>query len=150
MKKVINLLLAVLITGCVSAQWKYEKVDNGFDEPYALAYTEKNNGAFLYMIKLDTAVVLFLGGGYYCDDKPKIDVVLNVNKVDQKFEFVGYKSKSSDQIYITWDMDENPKFIKAFKDADNIKIRVNESYCTSEIYTFNMMFAYLAYNYVKR
>ena len=53
MKKVINLLGAILITGSVSAQWTYKVNDNGFDEPYKIAYTPENNSASLYLFKID-------------------------------------------------------------------------------------------------
>ena len=49
MKKVINLLGAILITGSISAQWTYKVSNNGFDDPYKIAYTEVNNNAFLKM-----------------------------------------------------------------------------------------------------
>lgn len=149
MKKVINLVLAVLITGCINAQWSYKLVNNGFDEPYKMATTPINNSAYMYMLNLDSAVVLSVTGGYYCDDYPTVDVVLTVNGVDKKFQFESYKSKSSDIIYITWDMDENPEFVNDFRSASNIKLRINESYCTTEVYTFNMSKSKAAYEFIK-
>jgi hypothetical protein len=150
MKKVINLVLAVLITGCVNAQWSYEVINNGFDEPYRIATTPVNNDAYAYMLNLDSAVVLAVIGGYYCDDYPTVDVVLTVSEVNKKFQFNSYKSKSSDIIYITWDMGENPEFVNDFKRASNMKIRINESYCTSEIYTYKMTSSKAAYDYIAK
>jgi hypothetical protein len=148
MKKVINLLGAILITGCVSAQWSYKVQDNGFDPPYKIAYTAENNGAALYLIKLDTSIVLSVSGGYYCEDNPIVDVVFVVNGTDKKFSVEGYKGGSSDVVYISWDLDENPLFLEAFKTSTSVRIRINESYCTTEIYTFKMTSSKAAYDFI--
>jgi hypothetical protein len=148
MKKVINLVLAVLTVGTLNAQWSYKTVNNGFDTPYKIAYTPASNGAEAYMFFIDSAVVLEVSGGYYCDDKPSIDVVLVVNGVDSKFAFEGYKGSSSDVVYITWDMALYPEFLKAFKLASTMKIRINESYCTNEVYTYKMTNSKAAFDYM--
>jgi hypothetical protein len=148
MKKVINLLGAILITGSVSAQWTYKVNDNGFDEPYKIAYTPENNSASLYLFKIDTSVVFSVNGGYYCDDAPTVDVVFVVNGVDKKFSVEGYKGSSSDVIYISWNLEEDPLFLEAFKTASTVKIRINESYCTTEIYTFKMTSSKAAYDFM--
>jgi hypothetical protein len=148
MKKVINLVLAVLTVGTLNAQWTYKTVNNGFDTPYKMAYTPENNGAEAYMFFIDSAVILEISGGYYCDDKPSIDVVLVVNGVDTKFAFEGYKGGTSDVIYITWDMASEPEFLNAFRLASTMKIRVNESYCSTEVYTYKMTNSKAAYDYM--
>lgn len=148
MKKVINLLLAVLITGSISAQWTYKTIDNGFDEPYKIAYTEINNNAFLKMERIDTVTVLYIQGGYYCDDEPKMDIVFVVNGVDKKYKWVGDKSEKNNVIYITWSLEMWPDLFADFKEASVIKIRVNETYCTSEIYNFKTGNSKAAYNFM--
>jgi hypothetical protein len=150
MKKVINLVLAVLTVGTLNAQWSYKTVKNGFDNPYKLAYTPENNGASAYMLVIDSAVILEISGGYYCDEEPNLDVVLVVNGVDKKFEFEGYKGSTSDVIYITWDMELHPEFLDAFKLASTMRIRVNESYCTTEIYTYKMTNSKAAFDYIRK
>jgi hypothetical protein len=149
MKKVINLLGAILITGSVSAQWTYEKINNGFDEPYNVAYTETDNGAFLKLENIDTSVVFFIKGGYYCDDNPKVDIVFVVNGVDKKYSFTGQKSTKNNVVFFTWTLDKLPNLLAYFKDASSIKIRINESYCTTEIYNFNMSGSKAAYEFIK-
>ena len=148
MKKVINLVLAVLTVGTLNAQWTYKTVNNGFDTPYKMAYTPTSNGAEAYMFFIDSAVILEISGGYYCDDKPSIDVVLVVNGVDNKFAFEGYKGGTSDVIYITWDMASEPEFLSAFRLASTMKIRINESYCSTEVYTYKMTNSKAAYDYM--
>jgi hypothetical protein len=139
MKKVINLVLAVLITGCINAQWSYKLIDNGFDEPYRIAHTAENNGAFLKLEKVDTFVIWYIQGGYYCDDKPDIDVVFVVKGVNKKYNLKGTKNENLD-------IDENLN--ADFKGASSVKIRINESYCTSEVYEFNMVGGKAAYDFM--
>lgn len=148
MKKVINLVLAVLTVGTLNAQWTYKTVNNGFDKPYKVAYTPENNGAEAYMLFVDSAVILEINGGYYCDDRPYVDVVLVVNGVDSKFEFESYKGSSSDVVYITWDMALYPEFLDAFKLASIMRVRIKESYCTTEVYTYKMTNSKAAFEYM--
>lgn len=148
MKKVISLVLAVLTVGTLNAQWTYKTIKNGFDTPYKMAYTPTSNGAEAYMLVIDSAVILEISGGYYCDEDPKVDVVLVVNGVDNKFEFEGYKGSTSDVVYITWDMASEPEFLNAFRLASTMKIRVNESYCSTEVYTYKMTNSKAAYDYM--
>ena len=149
MKKVINLVLAVLTVGTLNAQWTYKTVKNGFDDPYKIAYTPTSNGAEAYMLFVDSAVILEISGGYYCDEDPKVDVVLVVNGVDNKFAFEGYKGSTGDVVYITWNMEQNPEFLDAFKLASIMKVRINESYCTTEVYTYKMTSSKAAFEYIK-
>jgi hypothetical protein len=148
MKKVINLLLAILITGCVSAQWTYKVSDNGFDEPYKIAYTEINNNALLKMENVDSSVVLYVQGGYYCDEKPSVDVVFVVNGVDKKYKFTGNKSEDNSVIFISWYFELYTDAVADFKAASSVRIRINESYCTTEIYTFKMTSSKAAYDFM--
>ena len=148
MKKSIFLAMGVLMVGTLNAQWSFKTIKNGFDKPFKMAYTPENNGAEAYMLVIDSAVVLEISGGDYCDEDPKVDVVLVVNGVDNKFEFKGYKGSTSDVVYITWDMESDPGFLKVFKAASTMKVRINESSCANGIYTFNMTNAKAAFNYI--
>lgn len=148
MKKVINLLGAVLITGSVGAQWTYEKIDNGFDDPYKVAYTETDNNAFLKLERVDTNTILFIKGGYYCDDKPEVDIVFVVNGVDKKYRKVCDKSEKNNIVFLTWSLELRPEMLADFKAASAVKIRINESYCTTETYKFNMLGSKAAYDFM--
>jgi len=148
MKKIINLILAILTVGTLNAQWSFKTINNGFDDPYKIAYTPTNNGAAAYMLFVENAIVLSIDGGYYCEEEPLIDVVLVVNGADNKFEFDGYKGGSSDVVYITWDMASNAEFLNAFKLSSTMKVRINESYCTTELYTYKMTNSKAAFEYM--
>jgi hypothetical protein len=148
MKRIFLFPIAVLMVGTLHAQWSYKTVKNGFDKSYKVAYTPGNNGAEAYMLFVDSAVVLEISGGYYCDEEPKVDVALVVNGEENKIEFEGYKGSTSDVVYITWDMELHPEFLNAFKLASTMKIRINESYCTTEIYTYKMTNSKAAFEYM--
>lgn len=148
MKKIINLILAILTVGTLNAQWSFKTISNGFDDPYKIAYTPTNNGAAAYMLFVENAIVLSIDGGYYCEKEPLIDVVLVVNGADNKFEFDGYKGGSSDVVYITWDMASNAEFLNAFKLSTTMKVRINESYCTTEVYNYKMTNSKAAFEYM--
>ncbi|MEY4333178.1 MAG: hypothetical protein RLZZ196_1916 [Bacteroidota bacterium] len=148
MKKVINLLGAILITGSITAQWTYKVSNNGFDDPYKIAYTEVNNNAFLKMENVDSSIVLYVQGGYYCDEKPTVDVVFVVNGTDKKYKFIGNKSQDNSTVFISWYFDLYSDAVVDFKAASSIRIRINESFCTSEIYNFNMGNSKAAYDFM--
>jgi len=148
MKKVINLLGAILITGCVSAQWTYKTINNGFDDPYKVAYTETDNNAFLKLERVDTNTILFIKGGYYCDDNPEVDIVFVVNGVDKKYKKTCDKGSKNNIVFLTWSLELRPDMLADFKEASSVKIRINESYCTTEIYTFKMTGSKAAYEFM--
>lgn len=149
MKRIFLFATAVLTVGIINAQWSFKTVKNGFDKPYKVAYTPENNGAEAYMLFVDSAVVLEISGGYYCDEEPNVDVVLVVNGVDNKFEFEGYKGSTSDVVYLTWDMELHPEFLNAFKLASIMRVRINESSCDNAIYTYKMTSSKAAFDYVR-
>jgi hypothetical protein len=149
MKRIFLFAMAVLTVGIINAQWSFKTVKNGLDKPYKVAYTPENNGAEAYMLFVDSAVVLEISGGYYCDKEPNVDVVLVVNGVDNKFEFEGYKGSTSDVVYLTWDMELHPEFLNAFKLASIMRVRINESSCANAIYTYKMTSSKAAFDYVR-
>ena len=57
MKK-ITLLIVLWMPLALFSQWTFQKVDNGFDEPYKIAFTAKNNDALLKLEPVETEVAL--------------------------------------------------------------------------------------------
>ena len=137
MKKLVLSVAVVLASMTAKAQWTYEKIDNGFDEPYKIAYTEPDNYVYLKLELVREEVVLYISGGYYCDEKPSVDVVFVVDGVNKKYNFKAYKSENSKTLYFTFNFLAESS-VEDFKNAKTVKIRVNESYCSSEQYVFDM------------
>jgi hypothetical protein len=122
-------------------------VNNGFDDPYRIAYTSTNNGAFLKLENVGGSIIFYIQGGLYCDEEPYVDFIFVVNGVDVKFNRRCVKSNSNDVVFFTADL-VNGEMYESFKKCSLIKIRINEDYCGSEIYTFNMNKSTSALNYM--
>lgn len=145
-----NLFLTTLLFFSISiahSQWSYESVNNGFDDPYRIAYTTTNNHSFLKLESVDGEVCFYIAGGYYCDDYPTVELVFVVNGVNEKFTITGLKNSSSDVVFFVFDL-MNSEMVDAFKKCSTLKIRLNETYCETDIYTFNMSKSTSALNYI--
>ena len=130
-----------------SAQWTYQSVDNGFDNRYRIAYTEKNNNAILKLENVDGDIIFYLQGGYFCDETPNIDLVFIVNGENKKYSTSSVKSDDNSCLFFITDLTSSDMF-EDFKNCTSLKIRVNESYCDTEVYNFNMSKSTTAYNYI--
>lgn len=135
------LFIIALATTTLKAQWSYQKIDNGLDEPYRIAYcVGSSNKGILKLESDDSAVALYVVGAYFCDESLTIDLGLMVNGVSKKYSFQAFKSSNSKVLFF---MDnildaEHAEFLKDFKACSSLLLRVNESHCTSEYYKFNM------------
>jgi hypothetical protein len=54
----ISILLIPFLPLVAFGQWTFKTVDNGFDEPYKIAYTAKNNNAILKLEPVEAEVAL--------------------------------------------------------------------------------------------
>jgi len=141
MKKLIITLSLLLSISTLKAQWSYEKIDNGLDDPYRIAYcVGSSQKGILKLESDDSAVALYVMGTYFCDESLTIDLGLIVNGVSKKYSFLAFKSSNSKVLFF---MDnildaEHAEFLKDFKACSSLLLRVNESHCTSEYYKFNM------------
>jgi len=149
MKKLILTGFAFMSLMTAKAQWKYEKIDNGFDEPYKIAYTAPNNDAYLKLELVREEVVFYISGGYYCEESPMVDIVFVVNGVNKKYSMKSYKSESSQTIFFTFNLMAE-SCLEDFKTAQTIKVRVNETYCTSEQYVFSMGHSKAALEFISK
>lgn len=149
MKKLVLSVAVVLASLTAKAQWTYQKIDNGFDEPYNIAYTEPDNYVYLKLELVRGEVVLYISGGYYCDEKPSVDVVFVVNGVNKKYNFTAIKSENNKTLYFTFNFLAESS-VEDFKNAQSVKIRVNESYCTTEQYTFSMGHSKAALEFISK
>ena len=147
MKKIIVTVGLMLIGFNSSAQWTYQSVDNGFDNRYRIAYTEKNNNAILKLENVDGDIIFYLQGGYFCDETPNIDLVFIVNGENKKYSTSSVKSDDNSCLFFITDLTSSDMF-EDFKNCTSLKIRVNESYCDTEVYNFNMSKSTTAYNYI--
>jgi hypothetical protein len=146
MKNLI-ILIMLLVSVTANAQWNYEVVDNGFDDKYRIAYTERSNNAILKLENSDGNIAFYLQGSYFCDDNPEVDLVFVVNGENKKYYLTSTKSIDNTCLFLINDLAESNIFTD-FKACSSMKIRVNEIYCDTEVYNFNMSKSTSAYMYM--
>jgi hypothetical protein len=134
MKKVINLVLAVLTVGTLNAQWTFRE-SNG--NKYVVA--TEDDGATAVLQNFDGKIGLWLSGLYYCDDSPETYVYLykgDTKLFDRKFKTsIGNSNKS---LYIDWDVEADTTFMKAFLEAEDLVVLVYESYCNDSSFGYKI------------
>lgn len=162
MKKIITVLVLFLLINSFSnnafSQWSYKTVNNQFDEPFKKAITEVNNNGRLcmevdepyYIDSIEHKLpLLFLQGTYFCDEETTVDLILVVNGVNIKETFKVKKSNNS-QIYFFYSGIWTEEFTKNFKLASKCLIRVNQSHCNEDYYTFKMTNSSKAYDFITK
>jgi hypothetical protein len=147
MKKIIFSIATLFVSIKSFSQWTYKSVNNGFDEPYTIAYTTTNNKAILKLENVDGDIFFYIQGGYYCDDKPLVDFIFMVNGQSIKFTREAIKNDKDNVVFFTSDL-INSDFYEPFKKCTSLKIRINETYCDNETYIFNMSKSTIALNSV--
>jgi hypothetical protein len=144
-----TLIFALLCATFSYSQWTNKVINSEFDGVFKKSYTAINNNGYLAMEKDEGHPFLFLRGSYFCDDDTHIDFVLVVNGVNKKYDIAVTKSKDSQCYYFDssiWD----EEFTSDFKNASRCSIRVNQSYCQNDYYTFNMNGSTSAYNFLTK
>lgn len=150
MKKVYCMLLLCSLSFFSLSQWTFKKVNNDFDEPYMIAFTQTNNGAWLKLEALDNKEIAFyIKGGYYCDETVLVDFVFMVNGQPEKYSLWCPVGSKSDAIFFTFDL-ANSVFFNSFLKSSVLKIRVTEDVCKDEYYTFSMTNSRNAYNFLMK
>jgi hypothetical protein len=147
MKKLFFTLAVLFSVSLAYSQWSYEKVSNGFDDPYRIAYTSANNSAILKLENVEGSIFFYIQGGYYCDDYPSVDLVFVVNGINVKYTIDGMRNDKNDVVFFTGDLMNN-EILDSFKKCSLLKIRVNETYCDTETYSFNMSKSTSALNFI--
>jgi hypothetical protein len=134
--KTLLLLVGLALSYTASAQWVSKHVDNGFDEPYNIAYTE-NRGSYLKLENSDGEIFLYIGGGYTCDDELTVEASFIINGEYSKYTFRAVTSDDRKNVFFVSDL-LNETCLADFKACSSVKIRINDTACSSEVYTFNM------------
>lgn len=137
--KVVFIFLLLHFVGTASAQWEYKIVDNGLDDPYKIAHCNSKVGhTFLKLENTGGQLYFYLSGGYFCDDSPFVEMAFRVGNEWKRFELRGEKSKDSDTVFIIDDFLSETELVEWFKKCSLLKVRINETYCTTDTYEFNM------------
>ena len=145
MKKLLVLVSVSLFSFNALSQWVVTKIDNGFDTPYKIAYTEDGQSEFL---KLENykGIAFYIGGVYVCDESVTVDISFLVNGEYKKYSVTGRTSENRKTLFMVDDLNSDPNLLADFKAASSVKIRVNDITCDTEIYEFKMTGSTAAYN----
>ena len=145
-----NLLMSVGVMLCLNAnaQWTNKTINNGFDEPYRICYTATNNLGYLKLENVDGEISFYMKGGYYCDETPTIDLAFIVNGISKKYSVYGTISSSSEALFMVDDLLINADMLLDFKSCSTLKIRINDSVCGADTYSFNMSGSTSALNFI--
>ena len=148
MKKLLLALATVtLFTTTSFSQWVSKKIDNGFDNPYYIAYTQDGQDAFL---KLENykGIAFYISGVYVCDESVGVDISFLVNGEYQKYYTTANVSDNRKTVFLVDDLNSDPEFLSDFKAASAVRIRINDTTCDTEIYEFKMTGSTSAFNTV--
>jgi hypothetical protein len=140
--------LAFAIIGNASAQWETRRVDNGFDPPYHLAFCY-DGGNFLKLENFgEGKVALILYTGYFCNDKPFVEVTYKMDTGWSKYLGEAIM-RTSDKKKIILSADIDAIMYDEFRKSSVMKIRVDDKECGKAVYEFNMRGSSYAMWYVK-
>ena len=144
-----KLLMSVGVMLCLNAnaQWVNKTVDNGFDDPYRICYTATNNLGYLKLENVDGQVYFYLNGKYCCDESPVVNLSFIVNGVTVKYFCTANVSDDKGTVWILEDF-LNSTVVESFKNCSTLNIRVNDTVCNEEIYSFNMSGSTSALNFI--
>lgn len=148
MKKVILNIATVLLVNVSFAQWSNKNVDNGFDDPYKICYSKENNGSILKLENVNGEIMFYIQGSYFCSDAPVVDISFLVNNQWVKYSVIGLKSQQSDVLFLVDDIENNEMFMDFMK-STSVKLRVNEEYCDTDYFQFNMAGSSSAFKFLK-
>ena len=144
-----KLLMSVGVMLCLNAnaQWTNKTINNGFDEPYKICYTATNNLGYLKLENVDGQIYFYLNGKYCCDDSPVVNLSFIVNGVTVKYYCTANVGDNKDVVWILEDF-LNSAVVESFKNCNTLNIRVNDTVCVEEIYSFNMSGSTAALNFI--
>ena len=145
--KTLLLIIGLVLSYTASAQWTYETVNNGFDEPYRIAYTAENDGSWLKLENVKGEISFYIAGGYTCEDYVIVDISFLVSGVYKKYIYNAVTSADGDVVFF---MDNllTADCLADFKACSSVKIRINDVTCGSDVFEFKMSSSTAALNFI--
>lgn len=145
--KTLFLIIGLALSYTVSAQWRYETVNNGLDEPYRIAYTAYNDGSWLKLENVKGEICFYISGAYTCEDYVTVDISFLVNGVYKKYIFDAVTSADGTDVFIIDNL-LIADCLADFKACTSLKLRINDTSCGADIFQFKMSGSTAALNYV--
>lgn len=132
-----------------NAQWVTKTIDNGFDEPTKIAYTEDGQKPFLKIEEFEGKAVLIFKGIYFCDSPIFVEMSYQVNGENKKYGTVAQLNDAQTTAFVSWDL-QSEEYFNDFKNCTTVKIRITDTGVCNDnpIYTFKMNGSTAAVNFV--
>ena len=149
----LALIFCLLLNFESQAQWVSKTVNNGIDKPYRIAYCRAlDETAALKLEKEDSSVAFYLTGGYHCDENSSVDIGLTIGSETKRYSFETWTSSDKRTVFILDDIEspENVEFLKDFQMSTKLSIRINESHCQNDYYSFIMTGSARALNFISK
>lgn len=149
----LALIFCLLLSFESQAQWVAKNVNNGIDDPYRIAYCKsQDKTAILKLEKVDSTVAFYLSGGYHCDESTTVDIGLTVGTEIKRYSFDVWVSSDKKTVFILDNIkaEENAEFLKDFQKSTKLSIRINESHCSDDYYSFLMTGSTNALNFISK
>jgi hypothetical protein len=145
-----NLLMSVGVMLCLNAnaQWVNKSVNNDFDAPYRICHTNLKQDQYLKLENVEGEIAFYMDGGYYCDENPTVDLAFIINGAVKNFSVNSTISLDKETVWIIDNLLVHPEIISAFKSCSTLKVRVNDSVCGSDTYSFSMSGSTSALNFI--
>ena len=98
--KTLLMIIGLALSYTASAQWVNKKVDNGFDTPYKIAYTDVAQNQWLKLENYNNEISFYIGGVYICDGIVSVDMSFLVDGIYQKYNLLEcYTSDDSETVF---------------------------------------------------
>ena len=130
--------VGVMLCLNANAQWINKNVNNDFDKPHRYCYVNSSSIDYLGLGNSNNEIYFYMAGGYYCDETPTVELAFIINGVAKNFSVDGSISSDKETVYILDNLLANTDILQAFKTCSTLKIRINDSICGTEIYSFKM------------
>lgn len=134
-----------------NAQWVSKTIDNGFDKPTKIAYTEDGQKPYLKIEEFEGKAVLIFKGIYFCDSPIFVEMSYQVNGENKKYGTVAELNDAETTAFISWDL-QSEEYFNDFKNSTSVKIRITDTGVCNDnpIYTFKMNGSTAALNFVTK
>ena len=134
-----------------NAQWVSKTIDNGFDKPTKIAYTEDGQKPYLKIEEFEGKAVLIFKGVYFCDSPIFVEMSYQVNGENKKYGTVAELNDAETTAFISWDL-QSEEYFNDFKNSTSVKIRITDTGVCNDnpIYTFKMNGSTAALNFVTK
>jgi hypothetical protein len=141
MRKTVFILVLILFAKPAYSQWVTKTVDNKLDPIYKIAYCRsKDEKALAKLENTDGELAFYVTSSYFCDELPTVDMAFIIGNETKRYSITGYRTEDNKTVFLFDDIlaEENKGLLADFKKCTTLIVRVNESHCSSEVFTFTM------------